>query len=236
MAEDNQLAKAPDNKPADYTAGLLVNFIQTVTGFAASDKKDLVRDISHLVQRGIQGHLARGLVEEYNALKERGKIKEDYETTDQCRQQTSYVFDAIKGDGAIDEKRFRAMKNIFINSAEEKLSNRTETLPVELMSICGTLNGGEVVVLEAAYRLSKKENKVLEYAANDASSWIRLIAKESGFGIEGLVAKHETTLLEKGLLGPRTAGGNIVASTNYHLSDLGLKLCQFIQDYNLKEA
>jgi len=229
MKRDNELSKPGDNDSA------LVGFIQAVTGLGVSDKRDMLRDVSHLVQRSIQGHLATGLAEEYKILRERSRIKEDYETTDQCRQQTSYIFNAINSDGAIDEQRFRAMKNIFLNSAQETMSNRNDRLPVVLMKICSTLDMGEIMVLETAYRLNQElmasEDKTPKYQPMASRSWLELIATQSGLGVEDMVAQYEQTLMAKGLLSKRSAGGEIVVDSNYHLSGTGLKLCEFIKNY-----
>lgn len=213
----------------------LIDMVQAVTGALSTDRKDLVQDVSHLVQRGIQGRLATGLAEEYATLKARGGVEEDYETTDQFRQEMSYVFDAIRSDKAIDEKRFRAMKNIFLNSAHEKITTRDDMLPVELMRECGTLNGGEILVLETAYYFNQEAranpNIQLRYIPNAKSSWLELIAKESRIGVPDMVARYEATLMQKGLLSERTGGNQIIADTRYHLSGMGIRLCEFIKEY-----
>lgn len=217
----------------------LVSLVQALTGTLTSDKNDLIRDVGHLVQRGIQGRLATGLGETYNDLKSRGKIKADYETTDQFRQEASYVFGAISSDGAIDEERFDAMKNIFLNSAQERISGRDDSIPVELMRVCNTLNMGEILVLEAASRLNENamqqiasgESHTLGYEPGIETSWFELIAKESGMGVTDMVIPYEESLVAKRLFNKRTGGGMIVADTNYHLSGMGLKLCEFIKTY-----
>jgi hypothetical protein len=234
MSKDAQLSTT-DKSIIEKAQTAVVDFLQVVTGVAMSDKKDLVRDVSHIVQRGVQWHLATGFVEEYNALKLRGAIQEDYDKTDQCRQQSSYLFEAINSDGAIDEKRFNAMKNIFLNGAKENMSDRNDMLPIIMMRLCSTLSEGELLVLEAASRLNletmQSTNKTPRYEPNSSTSWLELIAKESGLGLADLVEHYEQSLLEKGLLNKRKAGGNIVVDTNYHLSGTGIKLCQFIKEY-----
>lgn len=229
---DSQVVKRGGRAVAD--------FVQAITGLAASDRKDIIRDLSHLVQRGIQWKLASGLVDVYKDMQRRGKIKEDYENTDQCRQQSSYVFDAIKSDGAIDEKKFGAIKNLFLNSAQERLSDRNSLLPIVLMKKCSELEAGEIVVLETAFRLHNETiangDTTPRYPAGDSHSWPSLIASESGLELPDLVIKYEESLMAKGLLNGRSPGGTIIADLNYHLSGTGLKLCEFIQDYEVSDS
>ena len=218
-----------------------VELIHAITGTAVSTRGDLIKDASHIVQSAIQGHLLDGLAETYKDLVSRGKIKTNYQQSNQFRQQASYIFGTTSPDGAIDEKRFMAMQNIFINSAKEDMSNRDDALPIELMRICSTLNMGDILVLEAASRLNHRAMEIktarqtfdLEYNPGVETSWFDLIAKESGMGITDMVKPYEKNLMNKGLFNDRTGGGQIVADTNYHLSGMGLKLCEFIKEYEV---
>lgn len=214
-----------------------VELLQAGTGLVVSSRQDLVKDFSHVLQQATKGKLLSGLGEAYDDLKSRGKIKGDYETTDQCRQELPYIFNALDDQTVIDETRFEAVKNIFLNAAQEELSDRDSQLPLEMMRIASGLHRGEILVLEACYRYNQAHmalvNKDLasrNIKYNDAHTWLQLIAEASGLGIPDLIQTYEKSLQNKGLLSPRTAGGNIVVDTNYHLSGTGLKLCAFMTD------
>lgn len=222
-------------KVANVIQQSFVELLQAGTGLVVSSKKDLVKDFSHILQEATKGRLLNGLGEAYKDLRNRGKIKEDYETTDQCRQELPYIFNTLDSEAVIDEKRFEAIRNIFLNAAQERLSDRNSQLPLEMMRIASTLNRGEILVLEACYQFNQEHMAIPNREAgsrnvqyNDAHTWLNLIAEKSGLGIPDLIEAYEKSLMGKGLLRPRTAGGNVVVDTNYHLSGTGLKLCEFI--------
>jgi|GEM_PF-3395263 len=203
-----------------------------LTGFLVSSPKEIVRMASAIVRGSIQGDMGAKVAETYEALQYKGDIDKSYKDTPQYRQNAAYVFNMFRGDGVIDEKQFSAMKNIFLNAAREDFSDRDSVVPAEMMRICSTLVGGEILVLEAASRLSIETKKVPGRLPNydNNNAWLNTIARESGLGIADMVAHYEESLMGKGLLNKRTAG-NIRVDTDYHLSGTGIVLCEFIRDY-----
>jgi hypothetical protein len=125
-----------------------------MTGVLASDRKEVFLTIGYLFQRMRGGNFLKDLWETWDHFREKGKIKEDYATTEQCQASLQEILDCLDRDSP-DEIRFSFLKKLFITIASEKLSNRDSFLPQQYMSIARSLTSGEIIVLLSTYRAAR---------------------------------------------------------------------------------
>jgi hypothetical protein len=94
------------------------------------------------------------------------------------------------------------------------------------------MDSGKLLILRAAYAM-KGEVGTGEWTIQ---RWADAVAKKLGHGLTGLVLKDESALMELGLItlhrdvtvGPPNTAARI---DNGRLTDLGIKLCETIQNY-----
>lgn len=128
-----------------------------------------------------------------------------------------------------DEVRLNAMKNIFFRSVDRDNSQDERALAYQLMRICRKLSSLDITVLQACYELKKRDEKARSY-----NEWRNFVAGHIGFIPKELVDYVEGSLTNNKLLTERTASdrsgiGN--GSQTFRLTDLGIKLCEYIEDY-----
>ncbi len=187
-----------------------------ITGIALSSKNERILSISHLFQRIRGGQFLSQLLEEWNRYREKGKVKDDYQSTEQHKVCLQELLDFLENDSP-DETRFEVLKKIFLVAASEEFSDRESLLPQQFMKIARRLSSGEVIVLITRYKLGDTVNTI---------NVNKVVAKKSGLQYRELVAGYEQKLLDKKLMrqGERYPG-------IFHLSDLGSALCKYISHY-----
>jgi hypothetical protein len=231
--ESRHLAKKGEIKTGEIvyansqTPKQLVKMVQAATGFGLS-KQNAAKSISHIVQRGLEGRLLQGVAESYEFLQNEGSISKDYDQSENFRTTFQYLLKEFEGEDVVDEKRFEAMKKIFIKAAQEGVEDYST---VYLLTVCKEISGSELLVLQSAYNLSKnfKGDKVTEYD-NSSDSWNHLIADNSPIKLPAVVSELEKNLRDKSLITGLTPGGSVVVSSSYRLSTLGLDLCRYLDD------
>ncbi|MCB0510093.1 MAG: hypothetical protein KDC82_04960 [Bacteroidetes bacterium] len=131
-----------------------------------------------------------------------------------------------------DEIRFSYLKKIFFVTASEKCYSRESNLPQQFMKICRTLSSGEIIVLNACYRICQK-NWQKEHNFQSASEWVKIIANISDLKYTALVEIHEQKLIEKRLISRRIHGdrSGVVLQPYFRLTDLGYEICSYIEKY-----
>jgi len=211
-------------------ADTLTNLAEGVTGIAASKKQEWVLSIGHIVQGVRGGQFLSILQREWDSYKEKGRIKEDYQFTDQNYTCLHEILDFLEKD-IPDETRFNLLKQLFLVTSTETMSNRDSILPQQYMKICKTLTTGEILVLNATYGVAKEDWwKDQHFGAHD---WLGVITEKSGLAQRELVEIHERTLINKKLLSPRTLSdeSGVRISPFFRLTDLGHKICEFVASY-----
>lgn len=207
----------------------LDGLIAVLAGLAASEKKDWALSVGHLMQRARAGHFLKGLLQEVRTYREKGEIKDDYFSTEQGMNCMQEILEFLDKDSP-DEVRFNAMRTIFLKIATEKMSDRTDVIPVQLMRIARGLSSGEVLVLLASYTIFLSNAHKDDHGS--AGAWIQLVVKEAGLAYPELVEVFERPLMDKLLLSNRTLGdrSGIRRTEFYRLTPLGFRLCEFMQE------
>jgi hypothetical protein len=172
------------------------------------------------------------LQKEWEYWKDKGKIKEDYHTTEQHLNCLHELLEFLDKD-IPDELRFNTLKKILLIAASEKISSRDDILPQQFMRICKSLSSGGIIVLSTAYDLAKKNNFNFKEHL-DAENWLKIIAENSPLKSSSLVELHENNLMELKLISSRTHSdrSGILFVSRFRLTDLGIDFCKYIETYD----
>jgi len=218
---------------SDVIGQTLTHLVEGLTGFASSSKQDVILSIGHIFQRLRGGQFLSALLDEWNRFREKGRIKEDYQFSEQHKACLQEMLDFLDKD-IPDETRFRMMKQVFLVGATEAISDRDSHLPLQFMKIARTLSSGEVLVLGAAHYIAKTPELWGDAKVGRADVWLQKIAEQSGLEYPELVEVHENDLMEKYLLSKRsrTDRSGIAVAPHFRLTGLGYNLCEFVNNYN----
>ncbi len=170
----------PKKKINDKTSILLretaKGLVEGLFGIAASDRKDLILSLGYIFQRTRSGTFLNALLKEWERLREKGRIKEDYVRSEQHQECLQEMLDFLDRDSP-DSLRFRMLKAILLGAATETQSERDSVLPQQYMSICRTISSGEALVLQATFAVAERGDAL---SSTSASDWLQTIGKESG--------------------------------------------------------
>jgi hypothetical protein len=201
-----------------------------MTGIAASERRELALSVGHIFQSLIKGQFLSRLGIEWDSYREKGRIKDDYIDTEQHRSCLQEVLAFLDND-CPDEIRFEVMKKVFLVAATETVSDRNSLLPYQFLRLCRGMSSGEVIVLNATYRIAKS-GQVPDLAG--ATQWLDAIAKESGLGHASLVEIYEEDLIKKRLLSRRLHSdrSGVATKPHFRLTSLGFELCDYVASYD----
>jgi hypothetical protein len=221
-----------DNQPSKLDTILDIavrDGVATVAGILSSDKHQIILSAGKVIQSIRGGGFLKTLEKEFKEYRDEGRIKDAYLISNQAKNNLQILLNFIDEDSP-DEVRFNAMKAIFLGAATEEMSSQEDIISTELLKIGRTLSSGELLVLTTAYRLKDTVDFNKHWGAAD---WNMVIAQESHLDYAELVEIHERKLMEKYLLSSRTmsdkSGVSIIP--HFRLSDLAVRLCDFIKEY-----
>jgi len=214
---------------SDLLARTVDGVVEGFIGIASTDRKELILSVGHVLQRMRGGRFLRAFKEEWDKYKEKGRISDEFEQSEDNLDCLQELLDFIDRD-VPDSRRFEAMKNLYLNIAVHSASDMPGVNLQQLMRVCRSLSSGELVVLLAAYKLGSQKTKA-EWGSQVASSWLRIVADESGLHA-GLVELNEGELIKKGLLFRRTHGdgSGVTLGQHFRVTDLGVVLCEWIAE------
>jgi len=227
---DNKEIKPFEQDTENIISNTLTELVEGITGIATSSKKELILSLSHTFQKMRGGQFLSVLLEEWNRYREKGKVKEDYQLTEQHKVCLQELLEFLDKDSP-DEVRFQVLKKIFLVAASEEVSDRESFLPQQFMKIARSLSDGEVLLLATIWQIAS--NHQGEYEPYGAARWIQEVTEASGMRYEELVEIHEQGLMDKRLLSPRQLGdrSGVILNPHYRLTDLGYEFCRFIDKY-----
>jgi hypothetical protein len=213
---------------SDVIKDTLTQLAEGLTGIAASDRKELVFSVGHIVQSLRKGLFLSRFREEWNAYRDKGKIKDDYIGTEQHQACLQGLLEFLDHDSP-DEIRFETLKKIFLVAATESASDRTSLLPYQFLKLCRGMSSGEIIVLNATYQIAKESFPDILAAAQ----WLEMIAERSGLKHPALVEIHEEQLIQKHLISGRrhTDRSGVTVKSHFRLTSLAFELCEYIANY-----
>ncbi len=205
---------------------------EALTGIFSSDKKDWALSTGYLLQRVRSGKFLQSLSTEWAKYRKKGKIKNDYLTTEQGQACLQELLDSLDRESP-DEVRFAAMKAVLLTAATETVTNRDSVLPQQFMRVCRGLSSGQLLVLTGSLKLFEKAglNGERVNSTGDCGRWAQNVASEMNLKYADLVRSHEEALVLKRLISETIAHNkNLFAVTEYYrLTEFGYNLCRFIQ-------
>lgn len=230
MISNAAIAKAP-SKMQKAKEFLIERFVPGITAVAKMGRGNFIQSLSNLVQRQRKEGWLHAFLIEWDQLCESGKIQEAYMDSDQAQECRQELLDSLDNDKP-DQKKFEAMKKIFLRAAMATETEWQSNAPQQLMKICRTLTSEELTILGVAYRLySSMSQGDVERVSRASERWPVTIAENSkGLITEGVVYFYENDLVEKQLIGSRTASdkSGVQYAHKCRLSPLGIELCAFL--------
>ncbi|MFH1277139.1 MAG: hypothetical protein ABIK65_02005 [Candidatus Eisenbacteria bacterium] len=198
------------------------------TGMVGSDRATLMMIPGRLIQAARNRTFLQQFAAEYDSLVEKGRIRPDYQKTEQgisCLQELLAALD----NAPVDETKFQMLKRLFLAVASERVTSRDDPTPQLIMRIARGLSSGEIFVLSVSYEKSKSDEIVARVGSN-VDSWSREIASTSPIQLMGLVEFYETGLMEKKLITERTLSdrSGFRRTRHFRLTDLGVRLCEIL--------
>jgi len=100
---DNKEMKIFEQNTENVIVNTLTGLADRITGIATSSKNELILSVSHTFQKMRGGQFLSDLLKEWNRYREKGKVKGDYQFTEQhkvCLQELLEVLDKRKHKGS----------------------------------------------------------------------------------------------------------------------------------------
>ena len=105
-------------------------------------------------------------------------------------------------------------------------------MPQHYIRIIRKLSPGAILILSTSYLISKEGISKDQRINRDARLWLDKIAARSGLLYPELVENYENELTEFKLITKRQYGGyEVLYGNNDRLTQLGLNLCSYIDNY-----
>lgn len=137
----------------------------------------------------------------------------------------------IDGD-APDEDKLRAAKAMFVAVNSPNTSEGEAFLRYQLFRIVLNLSGSQCVLLSICNKL-RRERVFVPGILPSAQNWLRAVANRIGHGVLSLIEQDEAVLMQLGIITPRLqADRSGVDLNDARLSDLGVKICELIENYS----
>ena len=229
MKEENEIV--PKKGTGEVLKNARDSLAAGLTGIMSSDKKDLSLSAGHVFQAFIKGRGVEQVANEWGSLVEKGKIKENYETTSQHRDCLLELLNFLDDD-CPDELRFQTLKKIFLVAATETLSDCESFLPYEYMKLCRSMSSGEIITMLAAYSILNEKKGIPPDNHNFDRNWVASIMNKARLEHRELVGIYKSKLFEKGILLQHSQfGDTLFAGKNNGLTSLGVALCKYIESY-----
>lgn len=227
---DNNRNDYEFRKPtSEIIKSTLNNIVEALTGIATSTRQEWFLSIGHILQRIRAGQFLEVLYKEWNKYKEKGRIKDDYQFTEQHHECLQELLEFLDKD-IPDEIRFQILKRIFILAATEKFSTRDDLLPIQYMKIARKLDSGQVLVVMTGYKLlTHKIPPRFNTGKHSKKEYFKAVAENSGLKHTALVEIFQNELVDKNLM--EELEYPLEGFIAYRLTDLGLSFCNFIEKY-----
>ena len=182
-----------------------------------------VRGMS-VLQRWNEMRFGESLLRELEAMKEAGRIREDFNKTDAGVASVREFFEFI--DGKPDEERFQAFCALFMSANSPDTSENESLLDLELMGILRGLSAGEMHLLSALMKLHA-------YTVEMNGNLVARIGEELGHNTYTLIHRQVKALLDNGLIDKQAwmQPGGPVGSRKELLTDLGEALLKRVDAY-----
>jgi hypothetical protein len=206
---------------------------ETITGALAVGKTGVMVAGGRVVQALLKGMLFKQWASEFKKLRETGRIPDDF-AEKPYGFQTWVELMTIIDEEATDADRLEALKAMFFAVNKVGVKDGERIAAYQLWQLTKNLTSGEVMLLKVAF-----ENRTKVFPKGSLgttySDWAEQVSNAAGHGIKGLIDIHEKRLTELGLFTFRPLTTlDTVNPENARLSNLGLRLCSNIENYQIE--
>jgi hypothetical protein len=206
---------------------------ETITGALAVGKTGAMVAGGRVVQALLKGMLFKQFAAEFRKLRDAGSIPKDF-AEKPYGFQTWVELMTIIDEEAPDADRLEALKAMFFAVNKVGVKDGESIAAYQLWQLTKGLTSGEVMLLKVAF---ENRTKVFPKGPSGTtySDWAEQVSNAAGHGIKGLIDIHEKRLTELGLFTfhPLTTL-DTVNPENARLSNLGLRLCSNIENYQIE--
>ncbi len=210
-----------------------IKIAEFLSGFLASSTGDWKLSAGRIVQASIKFNLLTQLGRELQEYIKKGRIKEDYYTTDMNKASLNELLKFIDSE-APDNERFKAMKSIFFTGITKDADARKEEVAYQFLLLCKKLNSMDILIIKTCYKIYTGEDlENVNTGINAFGDWVNTVSEKIGYGLPELVSASDPKLAELGLLSGRTYSdqSGIKVGKEFRLTTLSIKLCEFITKY-----
>jgi hypothetical protein len=200
-----------------------------VTGVLATGRSEFALTGGRILQAALKGKLYEQVGKEIDKLVEKGKLKEDYASDPLGFKSLLDLLEFIDSE-VPDEDRLRAAKAMFcgVNAPNR---NETERLVMyQFLKLSRNLSGSQIRTLAVIYEIRStwQAGQLLT-----AHKWLSDVAARMGHNLSSLTELDESALIQYKLVSERTMSDKSgVQAVNGRLTDLGLKFCEAVQNYD----
>lgn len=218
-----------NNDTSSVLSDTIQSLAEGLTGISTSSRKDLIFSIGSIFQRLRGGDFLSILLDEWNSYKEKGRVKDDYQATEQHKACLGELLEFLEKDNP-DEVRFSTIKQIFLVASEEKHSDRNDVMPLQYIRIARNLESAEIMILNASYQGYKTEQWK---ETKDDQYWHNYISEHTGLQPKEIIEIYVRKLEDKKLiLPPKYADrSGIHVKPYFRLTELGLNFCDYVNSY-----
>ncbi|HTV50401.1 MAG TPA: hypothetical protein VME21_04385 [Steroidobacteraceae bacterium] len=209
--------------------------VATLAASLASKPREAVFSGIRVIRAAIAGRFNEQLRAEYETFVTAGKIKPDYAETAQARTIFADTLESLE-DANFDEEQLELLRKLFLAAASETTTDRHTPLVREYIGAGRSLATGEIRVLAAYHRylpeweeLRKQGFRSALYGPQDAMA---VLLTYTGLTHTALIARHERSLVEKGLVRPISLDRAEVDQKLFRLTDFGFAFCEFLKNYD----
>jgi hypothetical protein len=207
---------------------------ETLTGALASKSQELAPIAGRLVQGALKGKLFEQVSREIIKLRDAGKINPNF-AEEKTGYQSWVELMTIIDSELPDEDKLEALKAMFYSVNKVTASDSERIVAYQLFQIAKRLDSAALMVLKACWELNKGETGKQGNLAH--SVWAVRVAEKLNYGLVGLVGLGEKSLVDNVLLTGRNMGNpDNVEGNNWRLTDLGIRFCQNIHEYQIEIA
>jgi hypothetical protein len=220
----SNIAKLEDPRVLeDFLDEPLTYIAETITGALAVGKTGVMVAGGRIVQALLKGQLFTQWNKEFRALRDAGKIPDDF-AEKKYAFQTWVELMTIIDEETPDADRLEALKAMFYGVSTINKTDQERIVAYQLWRITKQLNSGDLLLLKTFHE------KNLHLGEMPYAQWLSQVATLSGFGIVELVQLHVARLLEfKLFIEPQSPN----VQKKAELSFLGRQLYSNINTYRI---
>src|ERR1700728_765018 len=126
-------------READRVAEGIVLDLATVVTTVATKPLDTAFTAIRLLRAASAGKFSEQLRKEWDDLKSKGRIKDDYAKTDQARVLYGDTLESLM-DENLDAEQLDLLRRLFLSAASEKVTDRNDLLAREYLNIGRSLS------------------------------------------------------------------------------------------------